>query len=83
MANINTNDKAYQQKMAGPGYTVSGGMLINKAPDGMTGIQQALAIKKAAHRADKMAMMADATYLGYSRAEMMEGMNGMNGCESC
>jgi hypothetical protein len=81
MANLNKNDKAYQDKMAGPGYSVSGGMMINHAPDGVTGIQQAAAIRKAARRAEKVSMMADATYLGYSRAEMNEMMNG--GCEEC
>lgn len=83
MAKPNLSNSIYQQRMSAPGLTVKDGMLINNRPNGVTGIQQANEIRRAAKRAEKTSMMADATYLGYSRAEMMEGMNGMNGCESC
>lgn len=80
MAKPNRYNSIYQQKGSAPGLTIKDGMLINNRPDGMTGIQQAAMLRKAAKRADKISMMADATYLGYTRAEGMENMNGMEGC---
>jgi hypothetical protein len=80
MAKPNRYNSIYQQKGSKPGLTIKDGMLINNRPDGMTGIQQAAMLRKASRRAEKTSMMADATYLGYTRAESMEGMNGMEGC---
>lgn len=80
MARPNRYDSIYQRKGSAPGLTVKDGMLINNMPPETTGIQMGAAIRKAAKRAEKVSMMADATYLGYTRAESMEDMNGMEGC---
>lgn len=80
MARPNRQDKAYQQKGSAPGLTVKDGMLINNMPNEKNGIQKVAAMIKATKRAEKTSMMADATYLGYTRSEMMENMNGMEGC---
>lgn len=81
MARPNRYDSIYQRKGSAPGLTVKDGMLINNiVSDGTTLIQTAVMAKKARMRAEKVSMMADATYLGYTRAESMEDMNGMEGC---
>jgi len=57
----------------GSGLDVEKGRLINNRPDGMTGIAQAAAAKKAMKHADKVNMIADGVSLGYLKAEMLEG----------
>lgn len=66
-------DSIYQQKGAGFGLSMSGGMEINNRPDGMTGIAQLAQLKKAQHRAEKVSRIAEGTMLGNIRAEMIEG----------
>ena len=79
--NYKGSDNIYQRKGSSPGYTVKDGMLINNVPDGMTLIQVAAQARRAARRAEQVSMIADGTYLGYSRGEMMEGMNGEDCCK--
>lgn len=67
------SNSIYQQRGANFGLTVNGGMEINNRPDGVTGIQQATAIKKGLHREEKVQRMAEAVFLGNIRSEMMEG----------
>lgn len=55
--------------------TVKNGRLINNRPNGITGIQQAVEIKKAMKKADKIEMMAQAVALGNIKAEAIEYMN--------
>lgn len=67
------SNSIYQQKGANFGLTVNGGMEINNRPDGVTGIQQAAAMKKEIKRAQKIQMYSEAVYLGNIKSEMMEG----------
>jgi hypothetical protein len=67
------SNSIYQQKGAGFGLSMSGGMQINNRPDGMTGIAQLAQMKKAQHRAEKVSIVAEGTMLGDMRAEMLEG----------
>jgi hypothetical protein len=67
------SNSIYQQKGAGFGLSMSGGMQINNRPDGMTGIAQLAQLKKASYRAEKVDRMAEAVMLGNMRAEMLEG----------
>lgn len=60
----NLGNSIYQQKLAGMGLTVSGGMQINNRPDGISGISQAAMIKKETKRAMKIDKMAEAVRLG-------------------
>jgi hypothetical protein len=84
MAKMNERDKGYQEQKAPMGVlSVTDGMLINKRPEGMTGIQQAAMLNKSIKRAEKVSVMSEAVYLGTKRSEMDEMMNGMGGCESC
>lgn len=55
--------------------TVKNGRLINNRPNGISGIQQAVEIKKAMKKADKIEMMAQAVALGNIKAEAIEYMN--------
>ncbi len=59
--------------MMGSGLDVQGGRLINNRPDGMTGIAQMSANKKAIKRMDKVSMIAEGVSMGNMRSEMMEG----------
>jgi|688.fasta_scaffold240850_2 hypothetical protein len=54
------------------GLTVEGGRLINRRPNGMTGIQQAAQIKKEMKRQDKIQMMSEAMYQAEIRADLTE-----------
>jgi hypothetical protein len=67
------SNSIYQQKGAGFGLSMSGGMQINNRPDGMTGIAQIAQMKKAQHRAEKVDRMAEGVMLGNLRSEMLEG----------
>lgn len=66
------SNSIYQQKGANFGLTMSGGMEINNRPDGVTGIQQAAAVKKEMKRSRKIETMAEAVFLGNIRSEMVE-----------
>lgn len=65
----NLGNGVYQQKLAGAGLNVSGGMLINNRPDGVSGIQLAAEIKGAMKRADKIEKMADGVALGIEKSK--------------
>lgn len=67
------SNSIYQQRGANFGLTMNGGMEINNRPDGVTGIQQATAIKKAEKYSRKVQMTAEGVFLGNIRSEMMEG----------
>ena len=54
----NLANSIYQQKGSGFGLTQKDGMLINNRPDGQTGIQQAVQIKKTIRRAEAMMMVS-------------------------
>ena len=66
MKNLNLRNSIYQQKNNGSydGLTVKDGMLINNRPDGQTGIAQAVQVKKAIHRAEKISTIATAISIG-------------------
>ena len=72
----NLGNSVYQQKLAGAGLTVSGGMQINNRPDGMSGIAQAGMIKKAAKHAEKTECISNAVALGIEKSESQEGKFG-------
>lgn len=65
------SNSIYQQRGASFGLTVSGGMQINNRPDGMTGIAEAAAYKKAEKQARKIQMMSEAVFLGNIRSESL------------
>lgn len=52
------------------GLTVKGGRLINNAPDGQTGISQAVQIKKSMKRADKISMISEGVRIGDMMSDM-------------
>jgi hypothetical protein len=54
--------------------TVRNGRLINTRPNDITGIQQAVKIKKEMKKAEKIQMMSDAFYQAEMRADMMESL---------
>ncbi len=54
---------------------VRNGRLINNRPDSVTGIQQAVAIKKELKKAQKTEMYANAVALGVKIAESKEKEN--------
>jgi hypothetical protein len=56
------------------GLTVEGGRLINRRPDGMTGIQQAAQIKKEMKRQDKIQMMSQAFYQGEMMSDLEKSL---------
>lgn len=65
----NLGNGVYQQKLSGMGLNVSGGMLINNRPDGMSGICQAAMIKKMEKRVDKIEKMSEGVALGIEKAK--------------
>jgi hypothetical protein len=69
----NLSNSIYQQRKAGPGLTTECGMLINNRPDSVTGIQQAVQIKKAMRKSEKVVMMAESVAMG----------NQMGGSSNC
>lgn len=54
--------------------TVKDGRLINNRPNGTTGIQQAVQIKKDLKREKKVSMMAEAMYRGEMMADIEKGL---------
>ena len=59
------------------GLTMKNGRLINDRPNGISGIQEALNIKKTLKRAEKLQMYSEAVSLGVQRAEHVENINEM------
>lgn len=72
----NLMNSIYQQKGSGYGLTQKDGMLINNRPDGVTGIRQAVDLKKAIKRAEKISTMSEAFRIG----EMMSDMGESKDC---
>jgi hypothetical protein len=74
MKGLKLSNSVYASKMmAGSGLDVQGGRLINNRPDGVSGIVQAAAAKKAMKRMSKIEMYSDAVALGNMKSEMIEG----------
>jgi hypothetical protein len=74
MKGLKLSNSIYASKMmAGSGLDVKGGRLINNRPDGVSGIEQAAAAKKAMKRESKIQMYSDAVVLGNMKTEMLEG----------
>lgn len=71
---LNLGNSIYQQRGSGYGLQQKDGMLINNRPDGQTGIAQAVQIKKAMHRSEKISIMAEAYSLGEMKSEGSCGM---------
>lgn len=71
---LKLSNSIYQQKNSGSynGLTVKDGMLINDRPDGKTGIAQMAEMRKSAHRAEKISIMATAFTLGETISDMGE-----------
>jgi len=59
------------------GLTVKNGRLINNRPNGITGIQEALDIKKTLKKAKKLEMYSEAVSLGIQKAENVENIKEM------
>jgi hypothetical protein len=73
MKGLKLSNSVYASKMmAGSGLDVQGGRLINNRPDGVSGIVQAAAAKKAMKHMDKIDMIATGVSMGNMRSEMME-----------
>lgn len=66
---------------ANRGLTVRNGRLINQAPDGVSGIRQAVDMKKALKKGEKISMIAEGVRMGNNLSEMDEMM--MGGCSDC
>ena len=75
MKNLKLSNSIYQQKGSGIGLGVKDGMLINNRPNSMTGIQQAVEVRKSIKRAEKVSTMAEA----YAMGERISEINEMNG----
>jgi hypothetical protein len=74
MKGLKLSNSVYASKMmAGSGLDVQGGRLINNRPDGVSGIVQAAAAKKAMKRESKIQMYSDAVVLGNMKTDMLEG----------
>ena len=71
MANkkLNLKNSIYQQQGSGYGLTQKNGMLINNAPDNITGIQKLCEMKKMAKRSEKISTYAQAFAMGDSMGE--------------
>jgi hypothetical protein len=73
MKGLKLSNSIYASKMmAGSGLDVKGGRLINNRPDGVSGIAQAAAAKKAMKHMDKIDMIASGVAMGNMRSEMGE-----------
>lgn len=70
---LNLGNSIYQQKGSGYGLNVRDGMLINNRADGVTGIKQAVELKKTMKRAEKISTYSEAIAIGNMRSEMNEG----------
>ena len=66
---LNLGNSIYQQKGVS-GLSVRDGMLINNRPDGKMGITQAVELKKAIKKAEKVSTMSVAFSLGESIHDM-------------
>jgi hypothetical protein len=73
MKKLKLSNSVYSMGVMGSGLDVRGGRLINNRPDGVMGIVEAAANRKAIKRMDKVGMIADGVSMGYMRSEMMEG----------
>jgi hypothetical protein len=67
---LRLGDSIYQQKGSSYGLTIKDGMLINNRADGVTGIRQAVDLKKTMKRAEKIATYSEAIAMGNMRGEM-------------
>ncbi len=54
--------------------TVKNGRLINTRPNDVTGIQQAVQIKKELKRAEKIATMSEAMFQAEMKADLVESL---------
>jgi hypothetical protein len=70
---LNLGNSIYQQSGSGYGLTQKGGMLVNNAMDGVSGIQRAVDIKKSMKRAEKISTYSEAVALGNLKSDMLEG----------
>lgn len=70
---VNLSNSIYQRKGSNMGLTTKDGMLLNNRPNSTTGIQQAVAIKNMAKRAEKISVMSEAVALGSLKEDMMKG----------
>jgi tryptophan synthase alpha subunit len=59
------------------GLTIKNGRLINDRPNGITGIQEALNIKKTLKKAEKLEMYSEAVSLGIQKAKNVEQVKDM------
>jgi tryptophan synthase alpha subunit len=59
------------------GLTIKNGRLINNRPNGITGIQEAVQIKKDLKKAKKLEMYSEAVSLGIQKAENVEDIKEM------
>jgi hypothetical protein len=66
------SNSIYQQKGSGFGLTQKDGMLINNMPDGITGIQKAVGMKKIIKREEKISTFSEG---------IMLSKNVMGGCD--
>lgn len=67
---LNLGNSIYQRSNSVSGLSVRDGMLINNRPDGRTGISEAVELKKAIHKSEKISTMSDAFMIGSMRSEM-------------
>lgn len=58
------------------GLTIKNGRLVNDRPDGVSGIQEAIDIRKKLKEAKKIAMYSEAVSLGMQKAELVEKLKG-------
>lgn len=56
--------------------TIRNGRLVNTRPNDVTGIQQAIQIKKDMKREKKISMMAEAIYRGEMMSDLEKSMKG-------
>jgi hypothetical protein len=59
------------------GLTIKNGRLINDRPNGISGIQEALDIKKTMKKAKKLEMYSEAVSLGIQKAKNVEQVKDM------
>lgn len=59
------------------GLTIKNGRLINNRPNGITGIQEAVQIRKDLKKSKKLEMYSEAVSLGIQKAENVEDIKEM------
>lgn len=59
------------------GLTVKNGRLINNRPNGITGIQEAVQVKRDMKREQKVQMMAEAVYRGEQMSDLEKSLKGL------